>query len=168
MAKRIFMILLILISTISIDQFTKKWAVDTLKDEPPSFYMDRILRIDYAENTGAFLGTGSDLSSTMSLILLKILPLLVLLGITGYVFYTKAMPQLATIAFSLVLGGGFSNVTDRFLNNGAVVDFMNMGIGGLRTGIFNFADVFIMLGIFLLLLSQITLKRKDKPIEQQF
>jgi signal peptidase II len=34
----------------------------------------------------------------------------------------------------------------------AVIDFMNLGIGPLRTGIFNVADMAIMLGVGLVLL----------------
>jgi signal peptidase II len=33
-----------------------------------------------------------------------------------------------------------------------VIDFMNVGIGGLRTGIFNVADMAIMLGAAILVL----------------
>jgi len=47
---------------------------------------------------------------------------------------------------SLILGGGLSNLYDR-IAYGKVVDFMNMGIGDLRTGIFNVADMFILAGI---------------------
>ncbi len=39
---------------------------------------------------------------------------------------------------------------DRLLY-GQVVDFMNMGFPGLRTGIFNFADVSIMVGLAIML-----------------
>jgi signal peptidase II len=39
------------------------------------------------------------------------------------------------------VGGGIGNLIDRALHQGAVVDFMNVGLGNLRTGIFNVADV---------------------------
>jgi signal peptidase II len=54
------------------------------------------------------------------------------------------------IAFGLIIGGGLSNIYDRIVA-GKVVDFMNIGIGGLRTGIFNVADNAIMIGLFLML-----------------
>ncbi|HEY8123705.1 MAG TPA: signal peptidase II, partial [Myxococcota bacterium] len=41
---------------------------------------------------------------------------------------------------------------DRVLNAGAVTDFVSLGVGPLRTGIFNLADVAIMAGAALLLL----------------
>ena len=40
-----------------------------------------------------------------------------------------------------------------FRPGGRVIDFMNMGIGSLRTGIFNYADVIIMVGMGIYLLS---------------
>jgi signal peptidase II len=159
--KRITIILLLIIAVAAIDQWTKVWAVEKVKNQVPVEYFNNFFKLVYAENTGAFLGTGSDLGETASFWLLKIIPLLVLLGLFGYLIFTKAMPQRHTIAFSLVVGGGLSNIADRFMNNGHVVDFMNMGIGSLRTGIFNFADVFIMIGIGLLLFAQFFTKEGE-------
>ena len=51
----------------------------------------------------------------------------------------------------LFVGGGVSNLLDRIIH-GAAVDFMNVGIGPLRTGIFNVAAVAIMLGVGIVLL----------------
>jgi signal peptidase II len=64
------------------------------------------------------------------------------------VLTSRTMTFFNTVCLSLVLGGGVSNLIDRFFRqNGQVIDFMNMGIGSLRTGVFNVADVFIMFGI---------------------
>ena len=49
---------------------------------------------------------------------------------------------------AVYLGYGFWKAGD-----GAVIDFLNVGIGGLRTGIFNLADVAIVTGVSLLILS---------------
>jgi signal peptidase II len=46
------------------------------------------------------------------------------------------------------------NLLDRIVRDGSVIDFMNLGLGHLRTGIFNVADVQIMLGLGLLLLGR--------------
>jgi signal peptidase II len=53
---------------------------------------------------------------------------------------------MSILGVSLIIGGGFGNLLDRMLHRGAVVDFMNMGVGNLRTGIFNLADVAIVIG----------------------
>lgn len=55
------------------------------------------------------------------------------------------------VAWSLVLSGGLGNLVDRIINDGRVIDFMNIGIGSLRTGIFNVADVCITVGVVVLI-----------------
>ena len=42
---------------------------------------------------------------------------------------------------------------DRLIH-GSVVDFLNVGIGPVRTGVFNVADVAIMLGVGTVMLTQ--------------
>jgi signal peptidase II len=44
------------------------------------------------------------------------------------------------------------NLIDRIINDGAVTDFVRLGIGSFRTGIFNLADVAIVVGVVMLLL----------------
>lgn len=48
-----------------------------------------------------------------------------------------------------MFSGGASNLFDRATNDGAVVDFLNVGVGPVRTGIFNIADMAILLGALL-------------------
>jgi signal peptidase II len=49
------------------------------------------------------------------------------------------------------LAGGASNLIDRLIYDGYVLDFLNVGVGSVRTGIFNVADAFIMAGVILLI-----------------
>jgi signal peptidase II len=76
-------------------------------------------------------------------------PVLVLLYIFFHVLTAKNLHIVQQAAFGFILGGGLSNIYDRIME-GRVVDFMNMGFGTLRTGIFNVADMSIMLGLFLM------------------
>jgi signal peptidase II len=48
---------------------------------------------------------------------------------------------------SLILGGGLSNWIDRIADHGLVLDFLNVGIGSFRTGIFNLADFVLTLSV---------------------
>ena len=57
------------------------------------------------------------------------------------------------VGLALVFAGGASNLLDR-VAHGTVIDFMNVGVGPLRTGIFNVADVAIMMGVVLLVLTR--------------
>jgi signal peptidase II len=45
----------------------------------------------------------------------------------------------------LFVAGGISNLFDRVVQ-GSVIDFMHVGVGSVRTGIFNVADLAILLG----------------------
>ena len=75
-----------------------------------------------------------------------------LVGMLIFVCASQEMSHpLSILGVSLMVGGGFSNFLDRLLNDGAVVDFVSMGVGNLRTGVFNLADVAIMAGAGILL-----------------
>ena len=63
-----------------------------------------------------------------------------------------------------MIGGGLGNLIDRIFNSGAVVDFVSIGLGGLRTGIFNVSDVAIVAGALLVFLG-IREREQDEAIE---
>lgn len=135
---------------VALDRVTKNWAVATLKGQPTRSYWNDFFRFVYAENEGAFLSLGSNLSESIRYWVLAVLPVLVLLYILVYALRSPSLPALQQVAFGLIIGGGLSNIYDRIMD-GMVVDFMNIGIGTLRTGIFNCADNAIMFGLFLML-----------------
>lgn len=143
-------ILLIVLLNIGCDQQTKQIAKRHLEPNEEVSYLNNILKLTYVENTGAFLSLGSGFSTKVRYWLLKIFPVILLGGLLVYTLFSANLNTWSIIAFSFILGGGISNIYDRLLYNG-VIDFMNLGIGSLRTGIFNFADVSIMIGLFMML-----------------
>jgi hypothetical protein len=50
------------------------------------------------------------------------------------------------LGLALMVAGGLSNLVDRLFQSGAVTDFMVLRLGPLHTGVFNLADVGIVLG----------------------
>jgi signal peptidase II len=72
-----------------------------------------------------------------------------------FVATARRLHAIQVVALSLIIGGGVGNLIDRVFNHGAVIDFLNLGVGSLRTGIFNAADVQILTGIGLLLLQSL-------------
>jgi signal peptidase II len=148
--KRLLILCLAGGSAVLLDRITKVWAVNSLKGEPSTSYWDDFFRLVYAENTGAFLSLGSGLDDNWRTIILSILPIIVLVYVLYFILFSKNMDTWQAIAFSLILGGGASNIFDRIMQ-GMVVDFMNMGLFGVRTGIFNVADMAIMAGLFMML-----------------
>ena len=69
-----------------------------------------------------------------------------------YLMRVPSLDLMPVIGLSLMAGGGVGNLIDRIFNNGAVTDFVRLGIGPLRTGIFNLADVAVVVGISMLFL----------------
>jgi len=156
--RKLIIIILVSFLSIAIDQGTKSVAAKHLPlysyaDDSQSYLLDTV-RIGYAENTGVFLGLGNNLNEEVRFALFVVLVSLLLIGLLWYLVSNKDLTPLSLTGLSLVFSGGVSNLFDRIINNGAVIDFVNMGIGSLRTGIFNIADVAIMLGLLLFLLFQ--------------
>jgi len=104
------------------------------------------------ENSGAFLGMGSDFSPFLKTIFLLILPIIVLIFIMFYVYRDKQIDKISLIGFCLIIGGGIGNIYDRILY-GSVTDFLFIDLGGIfKTGIFNIADLSVTTGMILILL----------------
>jgi signal peptidase II len=139
---------------IGCDRVTKDLAKTHLKDKAPLSYFHDSFRLEYAENTGAALNLGDNLPKAASFWLLSIIPLLFL---SVALFYTvknlAQMSRLKIFSLACICSGGIGNIIDRILFDRHVTDFMNMGIGNLRTGIFNVADVLVTAGVIGLLLS---------------
>ncbi|MEN0004266.1 MAG: signal peptidase II [Bacteroidota bacterium] len=162
--KRFLIIMAIIGVSVGVDQYSKQWAVAQLKGEPRTSYLGDTFRLQFAENTGAFLSMGANQSETIRYWVLKVFPIIMLTGLFFYLLFSKSLDWWQIAAFSFILGGGLSNIYDR-LQYGKVVDFMNIGIGNLRSGIFNVADMSIMLGLFILI--PIAFRKESKPKPEQ-
>lgn len=134
---------------IILDQGTKLIAIATLKEAPPVIFPGDLFRFQYAENQGAFLSLGANLSATARFWLLTVFNIGII-GIMSFLllFRRPAHPAVA-MALACIIAGGVGNLIDRIFRGGIVIDFMNVGIGGLRSGIFNIADLAIVAGFLL-------------------
>ena len=65
---------------------------------------------------------------------------------------------LEKLGFSLILGGSSGNIFDRLYYR-AVVDFIDVNINNIHWFIFNFADIFISIGVIILLVIEIFKKK---------
>ena len=142
---------LITVATLGCDQATKHLAAAHLAGAPRLSYLGDTVRLQYVENPGAFLGLGAGLPGWARTGLFVGGTALLLLGMA--VAYMRG-PWTTTQRLGLgwVVAGGLSNLVDRVLR-GSVPDFLNVGVGGLRTGIFNVADMAILLGFVLAVVS---------------
>ncbi len=159
--KKRFLIVTLLLATVGLDRITKVIARDRLESAPPISLFGGIVRLDYVENPGAFLGLGSGLSETTRFWIFSVLVGGFLVGLFLYVLINRRLSVIEVAAFSLILGGGLGNLIDRVLYD-YVIDFLVVGIGRLRTGVFNVADLAITAGVGLLFLRQIRSARRQE------
>ena len=145
-AAQLSVLLLLLATSFGCDQAAKLVAQATLSDSAPISYLNGLVRFEYAENSGAFLSLGSALPSSARFFLLEVLVgALLVLGI-GITVFSQRLSLRQKAVLALAVGGGLGNLIDR-VSHGAVVDFVSLGVGPLRTGIFNLADVAITIGM---------------------
>jgi signal peptidase II len=154
LGKRLSILLLISLSCVGCDQTTKIFATEYLPKNGMDSYFFDTLRLGYAENTGSFLSLGASLPQEFRFWLFTVATGILLLGLLAYLVLNPKQAFITYTGYSLFFAGGISNFYDRATNDGAVVDFLNIGVGPLRTGIFNIADVALMLGLAILLFSQ--------------
>jgi len=81
---------------------------------------------------------------------LKYIQLTLISAIFAYLLWDKDIIKDYSYAIGLILGGGISNLLDRFMQEG-VVDYVYWHCG-FNFAIFNFADVMIDLGVLLILI----------------
>jgi signal peptidase II len=147
LVKRTLLIASVLFSSVGCDQVTKSIARRGLANSEPIAFLNNIFRLQYAENTGAFLNLGAGSSENLRFWVFTLIVGLFLAGMLIYLLISPNNSKAKIISLSLVLGGGVGNLIDRIFNEGRVIDFMNIGIGSLRTGIFNVADIAISFGV---------------------
>ena len=143
---RVFLAAAILCSCIGCDQATKSLATHTLKDCPPQSLLAGTIRLQYTQNPGGFLSLGSSLPELVRRWLFVGFNAAMILAVCGFLVFWREIPLTLFVVLSFTLAGGIGNLIDRVTNNGLVTDFINVGIGPLRTGIFNVADVAITFG----------------------
>ena len=142
--KRVALLVLIAM-TVGCDRVSKHFAARELAGEPRQSFLADTVRLEYAENTGAFLSLGETWHPTIRTAVFTVGTGLVLCWMVAAAFrFRLSGPALVGLAF--YFAGGASNLVDRVMR-GSVIDFMNVGVGPLRTGIFNVADMAILFGV---------------------
>jgi len=159
-SKRLILIFIVLISCVGCDQATKSIAVSHLSEMKILSYLGDTLRLQLTYNRWAFLSFGHSLPDVLRHSIFTVGICFILLGALVFALLSKSGTFSVVLAFSLFVAGGTGNLIDRIMHDGYVVDFLNIGIGPLRTGIFNIADVAIMGGAIVLFFSAL-LKQKE-------
>jgi signal peptidase II len=145
-------LMMVVLTTIGCDRVTKHAATTMLAGMPDRSYLADTVRLGYVENAGGFLSLGASLPPVARTAFFTIA--------TGFMLFTlvvlvirRKWDRLPTLGLTLFVAGGASNWIDR-IARGSVVDFLNVGVGPARTGVFNVADVAIMLGAGIFVLTE--------------
>lgn len=154
-AARLVLVVAVL-GTIGCDRVAKHVATATLAGQPSRSYLADTIWLGYVENRGGFLSLGAGLPHGVRSIIFTGANGLMLAAMVVLAMQNKWRGRRA-LGAALFVAGGASNWIDRVVQ-GSVVDFMNIGIGPVRTGIFNIADVAILAGAALVVFAE--LKRK--------
>jgi signal peptidase II len=150
-------------ATIGCDRVTKHVAAMTLAGTSGRSYLADTVRLEYVENPGGFLSLGAHLAPAARTSLFSIgTGLMLLLVIGSAIRYRWSGWPL--VGLSLFVAGGASNWLDR-VSRGSVIDFINIGYGPFRTGIFNVADMAIMLGVGMCAIAELCRRRQAASAE---
>ena len=157
---RYSLISFLLFANIVIDQTSKAIVRKNIKEFEVIPLFKSYFSLTKIENSGAFLSFGDSLPELLKFILLTIFPLIVLLVGVVFLFMKTYLSKRIIVALTFILGGGIGNLYDRIVY-GSVTDFLHMDFVIFQTGIFNLADVSIMIGMGLIILDSF-LVRKNK------
>ncbi|MHC1743698.1 MAG: signal peptidase II [Syntrophobacteraceae bacterium] len=154
-ANRLILFLLVLLPCVGCDQATKSVARLWLPDAGVWSFWGDTIRLQLVHNQGAFLSLGASLPESLRHWLLVGGVGCLLFVLLGYALYVAPPRPWALSGIAMLFAGGVSNLVDRLVYDGHVVDFVNVGIGVWRTGTFNVADVAIMVGALMLLAGEL-------------
>ena len=159
--KQISLVVIVLVINFLLDRVTKILAVNYLQGRETLSYFYNTVVLSYTENTGAFLSLGAGWPDWLKYILLLAIPIAVCLYGLYYCAF-KLTDKNLIIAFVCIMGGGLGNLVDRLIYDFHVVDFLNFGIGSLRTGILNVADMSVTFAVIYLLVIQFKTDKKPE------
>jgi len=151
LTKKIFLTVTAATTAFAIDFVTKWLTVNTVMKPPRVIEIAPFLNFRLGYNTGVSFGMFQDIFSAYPLVLAG-LSMAIVIGILVWAVRTTKLTE--TFALGLVAGGAIGNIVDRVLH-GAVTDFLDIYVGAWHWPTFNLADVMIISGVGLLLLSSI-------------
>lgn len=147
---RLACLLFLLVCTVGCDQTAKHIARKELNQTGSVELPGGLIELRLAENPGSFLSLGALLPTPARFTFFTLGVGAGLTALAAFLVSRRRVELWRFIGLSLVLAGGLSNLLDRILRHGLVTDFITIRAGPFHTGIFNAADVLIVLGVGLI------------------
>ena len=162
--KNIIINLIIVISIFLIDRISKIYVIKLDNNfNGAEIFSSNFLNIYLIWNEGIAFGLLSMADSELYNFI-SILISVIILVIIFMIFRAEGIKKYALL---MILGGAIGNLYDRVIF-GAVPDFIDFHIGDFHWFIFNFADVFITVGVFFMILIEFAGNNKDKSGHEKF
>ncbi|MFC3196049.1 signal peptidase II [Parapedobacter deserti] len=149
---------LLIAANVSCDQITKAIVRKDINPYEQITVIDNHITLTKVENTGAFLSLGQSWWPPLKTALLIVLPIFAL-AFACYAMVERSRGPWFAVGLGFAIGGGIGNMIDRIIR-GSVTDFLHLKAGMFQTGIFNMADVSIMVGIGIVLVDTLAVRRQ--------
>ena len=159
-------ILLIVMCNIGCDQITKVIVREKVDYNERIELINNHFTLTKIENSGAFLSIGDSLPLPIKFFLLSLIPLIALTSGLYFVVTRTNISKPLMVGICFVIGGGIGNLFDRIIY-GSVTDFLHLNLVIFQTGIFNMADVSIMIGMFIILFYSYVVKNEMGMLQRQ-
>tara|TARA_B100000963_G_C22575791_1_gene648351 strand:- start:409 stop:882 length:474 start_codon:yes stop_codon:yes gene_type:complete len=156
MIKKNFWAFFFVASLFSVDRLTKLAMINNVENfGKTNISITSFLDLNLIWNDGIAFG----LFSFEKKIYYNVLTVIIILITLIILWMAIKSEKFEKLAFLTVLGGSLGNIFDRLYYH-SVPDFIDFHIGNFHWFIFNVADIFISLGIFLLIYLEIFFKSK--------
>jgi signal peptidase II len=153
--KQNFFFFLIMVLVFLIDRLTKNIILTKFNEN--SYFLNNYLNIDLIWN----IGIGFGFLSTESTLLYSIVTTLIGLIIIVLIYVLILSENIDKFIYSLIIGGALGNFYDRLIFK-AVPDFIDLHYNNFHWFTFNFADIFITVGIIIFILRGLVLKNREQ------
>ena len=145
---------------VAIDQIIKLLVIEHLEPIGSLPLIDGVVRLNYAENTGAAFGSFSAHTNILSIFTFVV----IIIGFL-YLFIKKRKVDVEYVCISLIIAGGIGNLVDRVFR-GFVVDYIEPLF--INFAIFNFADILVTCSSIVLIIWLLyEIYREGKEKEQK-
>ena len=158
--KTLYINLIIIFSIILLDRLAKLYVIYLDKTNNGSeIFVSKFLNIYLIWNEGIAFGLLSFEKDN----LYNILTAFIILIILVLFFLITRSNGLKKYSLTMIIGGALGNVFDRIYSK-AVPDFIDFHVGNFHWFIFNIADIFITIGVFLMILLELIDNNKNKSL----
>lgn len=143
------------ISVLGLSQLIGYW-VNTTIPLNSTVELNSLVHFTHIRNYGGVFGMLQGLGSLFGIISVGLL-----IVVAAYLWLGKSINRIEYLCFGFIVGGGASNILDRFIY-GSVIDFIDIQHIPYWNYVFNTADVMVHVGIWPLLFYSFFLDSKEQ------